>query len=99
MRSQWCDNPMPFGVYVALINQAVGTSATDTMWCSASDLYLSLVIFSNTALAFVFAESLRWLPHIFDSLSLFLSITVSRSLVLLPHPPLCIVSAHQMPFS
>lgn len=27
---------------------------------SASDLYLSLVIFSNTALAFMFAESVRW---------------------------------------
>lgn len=29
------------------------------MCCSASDLYLSLVIFSNAALDFVFAEFLR----------------------------------------
>lgn len=34
------------------------------MCCSASDLYLSLVIFSNTALAFVFAQMaiVRWSP-------------------------------------
>lgn len=43
--------------------------AMDTMCSSASDLYLSLAIFSNTALVFVFAESIGWhlislLPHL-----------------------------------
>lgn len=66
-------------------------SATDTVCCSASDLYLSLVIFSNTALAFVFAQMA---PHMSDSLSQPLGVTASG---LPSFFPLFIVSAHPMP--
>lgn len=62
-------------------------SARDTMCCSASDLYLSLVIFPNTALAFVFAESIG--QHLI-SLSLPLVCILSTSF---PHS-LSLLSLH-----
>lgn len=59
------------------LHRAVGMSAV----CRASDLYLSLIIFSNTALAFVFAESVRW--HLMSLTSHLMSLRLVSEIPLL----------------